>query len=254
MAALRFASLGSGSKGNATVVQGNGACLLVDCGFSVRETERRLGRLGLSATDLDAILVTHEHTDHCSGVARLSRRYSLPVYLTRGTWASGRINDVHEARFFASEEEFQVGDCRVMPVAVPHDAREPCQFVLRAAGRTLGVLTDLGMITPFVAEHYGNCDALLLECNHDGEMLRSGPYPPALQRRVGGDWGHLNNMQAAGFLAGGLVGSLSHLVVAHISEKNNCRERVIEALRTAGQDCTGITWADQAGGFDWLEL
>jgi phosphoribosyl 1,2-cyclic phosphodiesterase len=251
---LRFASLGSGSRGNATVVQSGQSCLLIDCGFSLRETERRLARLGLQPTDLDAILVTHEHSDHSAGVERLSRRYSIPVHLTRGTFASGRLEQAHGPRFFCSEEAFSVGNLQVMPVAVPHDAREPCQFVIQSGPATLGVLTDLGMITPFVAGHYAGCDALLLECNHDSVMLRDGPYPPSLKHRVGGDWGHLNNVQAANFIADGLGERLRHLVVAHVSEKNNHRRCVEDALSGVGQATDQVVWAEQASGFDWLQL
>jgi phosphoribosyl 1,2-cyclic phosphodiesterase len=251
---VRFASLGSGSKGNATVVQSGASSVLIDCGFSLRQTERRLDRLGLSATDLDAILVTHEHTDHCSGVGRLSRKYQLPVYLTHGTWSSERCGELHRVEYFYSDDRFSIGELDIMPVAVPHDAREPCQFVLRGGGKTLGVLTDLGNITPFVSARYTDCQALLLECNHDPDMLRNGSYPPALKRRVGGDWGHLSNAQAAQFLAPGLGARLQHLVVAHISEKNNSRRCVEEAFTEAGVDCAGVVWAEQEQGFNWLQL
>ena len=218
---MKFASLGSGSRGNGTVVQAGDSYLLVDCGFSLRETENRLRRLGVEPSQLNAILVTHEHTDHCAGVGKLSRRYDLPVYTSHGTWVSGRCGEVHELVEIRSERGFRVGDVHVMPVAVPHDAREPCQFVFRFQGLKLGILTDLGSITPLVIEHYADCDALLLECNHDHLMLRNGPYPPALQRRVGGEWGHLNNRQAAQLLEALRGPRLRQVVIAHISEQNN---------------------------------
>lgn len=251
---MRFASLGSGSRGNATLVQSGDTLLLVDCGFSVRETEARMARLGVAAADLDALLVTHEHSDHCAGVGALSRKYRLPVYLTRGTAASGRCDGTWHSEYFHSDAGFDVGDIFVAPIAVPHDAREPCQFVLQSGGLRLGILTDLGSITSAVTEHYRGCHGLLLECNHDQEMLRLGPYPPPLKRRVGGDWGHLNNHQAADLLDQVLHGDLQELVVAHVSEKNNHRDHVLEALGPVFPDTHRLTWAEQALGFDWLSV
>lgn len=251
---MQFASLGSGSRGNATLVRDGDTLLLVDCGFSLREAERRLQRLNIQPGDISAILVTHEHTDHSSGVSRLSRRHEIPVYLTHGTHNSGRCEDLFETCFFHSEEEFCIGSIQVQPVAVPHDAREPCQFVLHTDRARLGILTDLGSITPVVLRHYRDCQALLLECNHDTQMLSQGSYPYALKKRVGGDWGHLNNLQAADLLSALDVQSLQHLVVAHISEQNNCRERVLAALEPVYERHHDIIWADQKEGFGWLRI
>ena len=211
-------------------------------------------RLDFDPLALDAILVTHEHSDHCSGVARLSRKYDVPVYLTRGTWASGRCEGVSSQHFFHAEEPFAIGDIEVLPIAVPHDAREPCQFVFNGGGLNLGVLTDLGSITPSVTDHYSVCDALLLECNHDLDMLELGPYPPALKARVGGDWGHLNNQQAAELLSELNHEQLQFLVIAHISEKNNCPERARDAVHGVFAYPERVVWADQSDGCEWLEL
>ena len=251
---MRFASLGSGSRGNATLVQSDTTTILVDCGFSLKETLSRLQRLQVTPERLDAILVTHEHTDHCSGVGRLSRRFDIPVYMSRGTHASGRCDDVSLLEYFHSEAPFEIGDIRVEPIAVPHDAREPCQFVLCHGALRLGILTDLGSITSAVVAHYRDCGALLLECNHDTGMLWEGPYPPSLKKRVGGDWGHLNNEQAAQLLLEIGTSGLQHLVVAHISEKNNSIELVQSALDEVLSAPEVITWADQAEGFGWLSL
>ena len=200
---LRFASLGSGSKGNATVVAAGDTVVLIDCGFSLRETRRRLALLGLQPEQLTAILVTHEHSDHSAGVSRLARQCNIPVYLTQGTWNSGRLEGCPEVVCFNCEHRFQIGHLEVEAVAVPHDAREPCQFRLHHAGLSVGVLTDLGSATSHVVERFRGCDALVLEFNHDLEMLHSGGYPAALKRRVAGDWGHLNNQQAAALLQRG---------------------------------------------------
>jgi phosphoribosyl 1,2-cyclic phosphodiesterase len=251
---MRFASLGSGSKGNATLVSAGDTLLMIDCGFSVRETDRRLARLGVTAGQLDAILVTHEHSDHISGVPGLSRRYGIPVYLTHGTAGTGRCDDSHELRHFNCGDRFQVGDFRVTAVAVPHDAAEPCQYRLDAGTSTLGVLTDLGCITPNVVEHYGRCDGLLLEFNHDTPMLMAGSYPPMLKRRVAGDWGHLNNGQSLELLRSVELERLRHLVVAHVSENNNTRGQVEDALLTVLDGLDRVVFADQSLGFDWLHL
>lgn len=252
---MRFASLGSGSKGNATLVQAGKTTLMIDCGFSLRETTRRMQRLGLSPEQLQGLLVTHEHGDHCSGVGRLSAKYGIPVYLTHGTAATGRIEGAHQLNCFNADDSFSIGDINVQTVTVPHDAAEPCQFRLAAGGRSLGILTDLGCITPHVLGHYRNCHSLLLEFNHDLEMLMAGEYPPQLKRRVGGDWGHLNNQQAADLLRQlECADQLRHLVVAHISEKNNSRDCAERALADVMGSMSPVVWAEQAEGFGWLEV
>ncbi len=251
---MRFASLGSGSKGNATLVRAGDTLVMVDCGFSLRETTRRLQRLGVEPQQLDAILVTHEHSDHSSGVAALSRKYRIPVYLTHGTAGTGRCDDSFELRRFNCEDEISIGELSVKPVTVPHDAVEPCQYRFTWRGRSLGVLTDLGSITPHVVDNYRDCHGLLLEFNHDLPMLLAGPYPPQLKRRVGGDWGHLNNEQAADLLRQVAGATLKYLVVAHISEKNNSRSRAEQALLSVLDSLDKVVFAEQVEGFDWLEI
>jgi phosphoribosyl 1,2-cyclic phosphodiesterase len=228
---MRFASLGSGSRGNATLIEAGDTRVLLDCGFSVKELERRLGRLEVDAGTLDAVLVTHEHGDHIRGVGALARRYRLPVWLTDGTLRQGRFGELpRRERFYGHQAPFQIGDLEITPYPVPHDAREPAQFVFAHGGLRLGVLTDAGSITPHVTETLQACDALMLECNHDAQLLANGPYPPALQARVGGRLGHLGNHQAAGFLGRLEHGRLQHLVAAHLSEKNNTPRHAAEAL------------------------
>jgi phosphoribosyl 1,2-cyclic phosphodiesterase len=253
-AQLRFASLGSGSKGNSTLVEWGHDALLVDCGFSLRETERRLLRLGKVGADITAILVTHEHSDHIKGVAALARRYQLPVYITPGTYHSRDMGDLPCLNFIEAYAPFNINKLHVTPVAVPHDAREPAQFVFEYAGLRLGILTDLGSITAHVEESYQACDAMLLEANHDSVMLASGSYPPSLKQRVGGQWGHLSNHQAAGFLQRIDTQRLQHLVVAHISLRNNSLVLAQAALAPVTQQVRQITYACQEQGFDWLSV
>lgn len=251
---MQFASLGSGSKGNATLVRSGDTLVMIDCGFSLRDTERRMARLGAAPQQLDAILVTHEHADHSSGVAALSRKFHIPVYLTHGTFRTGRCDGSHAQRLFNCEDNFTIGDLSIKAVAVPHDAAEPCQYLLSSREYTLGILTDLGSITPHVIANFGACHSLLLEFNHDLPMLLEGPYPPHLKLRVGGDWGHLNNQQAVELLRQINCTALRHLVVAHISEKNNSRQLAQDALLSVLESLDRVTFAEQSSGFDWLSL
>ncbi|BAO45018.1 MBL fold metallo-hydrolase [Thiolapillus brandeum] len=253
---MRFASLGSGSRGNATLIQAGGTCLLLDCGFSLRELEARMARLKLRPDSLDAVLVTHEHGDHIKGVGPLARKYGTPVWMTHGTWRNAPCGDVPELQLFGSHTPaFQVGEIQVRPFAVPHDAREPTQFTFSHDGLTLGILTDTGSFTPHVLDAVADVDGLLLECNHDVRMLRDGPYPPRLQARVGGDYGHLSNDQAAALLSHIHHQRLQHLVLGHLSEQNNCPKLARRTLAAVSQDLDArISVLEQAGGSDWFRL
>lgn len=257
---MRFASLGSGSKGNATLVEVGETRLLIDCGFGLRETVRRLGLMGLEAGDITAILLTHEHGDHAKGAEVLWRRFGIPVYGSFGTLLAVGFDPLHDKglRPIVLDRPFSIADVSILPVAVPHDAREPCQYLIHSATHTLGILTDLGMITPHVTQAYARCDALYLECNHDLDMLRAGPYPPSLKRRVGGNWGHLNNAQSAALLERIDCGPIQHLVMAHLSEQNNtevlARAAIEPALGTTSGFSGSLHSANQAEGFDWLSI
>ncbi|HEC17131.1 MAG TPA: MBL fold metallo-hydrolase [Sedimenticola sp.] len=253
---MRFALLGSGSRGNATLIEAGGTRLLVDCGFSARETERRLAWLDVAADSLDAILVTHEHGDHIQGLGTMARRHGLPVWMTGGTRRQGRHGDLPEIHAFSSHQAaFSIGDIRVSPFPVPHDAREPVQFVFGHGPSRLGMLTDSGAITPHILELLQDCDALMLECNHDMDMLAQGPYPPSLRARVGGRLGHLNNRQAADLLRRIDHGRLRHLVAAHLSEKNNTPELAAEALLSVSASLEArVTVSTQDETTGWLEL
>ena len=234
---MRFASLGSGSRGNATLVEAGETRLLIDCGYTLREFERRLAALELVGESLTAILVTHEHIDHLRGVGPVARRYGIPVWTAAGTARAAVLPDLPALHVFASHAgAFRIGDIEVSPYAVPHDAREPCQFVFASDGRRLGVLTDTGRITPHIVASLQDIDALLLECNHDSGMLATGSYPPRLRARVGGPFGHLSNGQAAGLLQRIDHRRLSHLVAGHLSEKNNHPELAQAALLGVCED------------------
>jgi len=231
--------------------------VLLDCGFSARETERRLARVALSDSSLSAILITHEHSDHIGGVVACARRFHVPVWMAPGTRAAlgreaQRVPELHE---FNPHETFEIGDLSIEPFPVPHDAREPCQFVFSDGASRLGFLTDVGVTTPHIERVLGGCDALVLECNHDGDMLRNGPYPPSLKARIGGDHGHLENAAAARLLSRLDRSRLRQVVAAHLSQTNNTPARARAAL-AAVLNCVpeDVVVADQDKVLGWFSL
>ena len=253
---MRFASLGSGSRGNATVIEAGSTRLLLDCGYPLAELERRLDELDVTADSLDAVVVTHEHADHVRGVGVLARRFGVPVWMTPGTRRAATCGDLTDLRLFDSHGPvFRIGDIELQPFAVPHDANEPCQFVLAAEGRCLGILTDCGSVTPHVVGSLRAVDALLLELNHDVGMLARGPYPPALRARVGGPFGHLSNAQAADLLSRLDLDRLGRVVAGHLSEKNNRPDLVVEALLGVSRDLEPrVTVLGQDSPSGWLAV
>jgi phosphoribosyl 1,2-cyclic phosphodiesterase len=254
---MRFASLGSGSEGNGLVVEAGDTRLLIDCGFRLRDAAARLWRLGLAPESITAVLVTHEHTDHAGGVAAFARRYRVPVWLTFGT-----LDMLGEAFLrvpgicgFDSHDTFAIGMLEVRPFPVPHDAREPVQFVVGDGAHRLGVLTDIGTSTRHVEASLSGCDALVLECNHDLEMLAGGDYPWPLKQRIASRLGHLHNEAAAELLAALDTSRLRHVVAAHLSPQNNTPDKARAALAKAlgcAPDWIGI--ADQQTGFAWRDV
>ncbi len=251
---LQFASLGSGSRGNATLIRTDDCLLLIDCGFTIKETERRLNMLGHTPEDITAILVTHEHSDHIKGVGPFARKHQLPVYLTHGTAQYHGLEKLNARQLINIQQNFLIENIDITPVAVPHDAREPCQFVFRNNGHTVGLLTDLGSITPHVIEQYQHCDALMLESNHCPQMLAMGPYPASLKQRVGGYWGHLSNHQAAQLLANIETERLQQLVISHISEQNNTETLARETIGEVFDRPDALVLADQQEGLGWQTL
>jgi len=254
---MRFASLGSGSQGNALVVEAYSTRILVDCGFSLSEATHRLARVGIVPHDLSAVVVTHEHEDHIGGAARFARKHGLPVWLTSGTLRGleGLFDPDVSVCQILGYAEFSIGDISVEPFPVPHDAREPAQFVFSDGVHRLGVLTDAGHVTAHMRRCLNGCNALVLECNHDPELLRTGDYPERLKLRISGRLGHLDNASAAALLATLEHKHLQHVVAAHLSQTNNRPELARGALAAAlGCAEHWIAIADQQAGFGWRQL
>jgi phosphoribosyl 1,2-cyclic phosphodiesterase len=255
---MRFSSIGSGSAGNGLVVEQSSTRLLLDCGFGLRDAEQRLARINLMPDQITGILITHEHEDHAGGVFKLARKYRIPVWLTHGTLKMvERIlpSEPLDLRIIDSHTKFNINDIEVTPFPVPHDAREPVQYTFSNGAKKLGVLTDTGSSTPHIQEMLSGCHGLVLECNHDIDMLMNGIYPISLKQRVSGRLGHLDNTTAAEILSKLDNSNLKHIVAAHLSEKNNKPELAIDALIRAlncERDWIGI--ANQETGFNWREI
>jgi phosphoribosyl 1,2-cyclic phosphodiesterase len=253
---MRFASLGSGSAGNCMVIEQTNTRLLLDCGFALREVVARLERLSLAPEQITGILVTHEHDDHAKGAFKLAAKYNIPVWLSHGTRLMTERylpeNVALQINVIDSHTTFVIEHIQVTPYPVPHDAREPTQFTFTDGQYKLGVLTDAGSSTPHIEQVLSACDALVLECNHDLHMLKNGPYTHALKQRVGGRFGHLDNISAANLLAKLDNSKLKHILAAHLSAKNNTQvlaKQALSSVLNCEPDWVGI--AEQANGFDW---
>ena len=255
---MRFKSLGSGSSGNATLVQVNGsdACnVLIDCGLGLRQLGHRLDQSGVLPDQLDAIFITHEHSDHTGCVQTLSNQYNIPVWMSMGTAAAMSFVNTSGLLHLASDGDvIEIKSLQLRPFTVPHDAREPLQLTCTNGAAKLGILTDLGHATAHVLGQLQGCHALMLECNHDTDLLTASAYPNFLKKRVGGQFGHLANSQAANIAGAVLHTGLKHVVAAHLSQQNNLPELVknslSEALSCSTQD---IIIATQDTGSPWLD-
>ncbi len=256
---LRFKSLGSGSSGNATLVQArDGTTLthvLVDCGLGVRELARRLGEAGLLPDQVDALFITHEHGDHIGSARSLALRQRIPVWMSAGTYAAiGEPDFEGLLRLARDGDAIGIGDLQLHPFTVPHDAREPLQLHCTDGATRLGILTDLGHVTPHVLSKLAGCRSLLLECNHDSDMLANGPYPHFLKRRIASDWGHLANRVAGETAARLQATGLREVVAAHLSKTNNHPSLARLALAGAmGCEPGDIAVADAVTGTPWRD-
>lgn len=235
---MKFSVLGSGSKGNCTLVQSGSTRVLIDNGFSGKELLARLHEIGVAADTLTALVITHEHGDHIKGVGVLARRLGLPIYANGATYRAGeqQLGTLPRCCEFGTGESFIINDLHIHPFALSHDSADPVGFVVGDGQQRLGYCTDTGTITRLMHHHLRPCQTLILEANHDVELLRQGPYPLPLQQRVLSNRGHLANTDALAFARFLLPGELQTLVLAHLSEVNNRPQLVqVEAERQLGQ-------------------
>ena len=232
---LSVCMLASGSKGNAIFVSDGSTSILIDAGLSGIEIERRLRSKGLCPDDLDAILVSHEHADHIQSVGVLSRRFDLPVFISEGTRkaASSHIGNIQDIVNFESGTSFLINTLTIHPFSISHDAEDPVGFTINRDKTKIGIATDLGIATSMVKEHLKDCSLLILEANHDTDMLINGPYPWELKQRIKNRTGHLSNEESKNLLKDVQHDRLKHVILAHISETNNTPEKALNAVGPA---------------------
>jgi phosphoribosyl 1,2-cyclic phosphodiesterase len=231
---MRIHVLGSGSRGNAIVLESDRERVLIDAGFGTRTLARRMRSVGVDPASISALFITHEHADHVGGAAQAARKWNWAVYATAGTINSWpRLRRVH-AEASAARREVVLDDFAIRFIRTPHDASEPVALTATAhsSGICVGIVYDLGHVTGRFASHFTHLDALLLESNHDDVMLRNGPYPLVVQDRIAGLWGHLSNADAAEMARACIHKGLRHLVLCHLSQKNNRPDVAIGTMRS----------------------
>lgn len=237
---VQFASLGSGSSGNSTLVRVGDTLLLVDVGFSAKAITERMTSLDVNPSDLHGILISHEHSDHVKGLSVLARKHDIPVWLTHGTYKKLKDKNLPRVEFLHAHGSICIGDAKITPFPVPHDAAEPCQYIIGDGTRRVAIATDMGFVTEYVYEQLTGVDALLLEANYDGQMLSNGSYPWALRKRIDGNYGHLSNDQSAVLAAALEHSGLQKLCLGHLSENNNTPDTALDSvanrLRRADED------------------
>ena len=231
---LTLCTLASGSRGNSIYISDGQTRLLVDAGLSAKEIQRRMQAVGLNPSELDGLIVSHEHSDHIQGIGVLSRRYKLPVYLTHATYlAAARLGKLHGSHHFQCGSPFQIGTLKVHPFSISHDAKDPAGFTIGRNGKRIGIATDLGKATVMVSDHLSGCGLIVLEANHDSRMLEEGPYPWHLKQRIRGRSGHLSNLESRNLLAQIQHAHLKYVVLAHLSETNNTAEKAFSEVASA---------------------
>lgn len=257
---IRFSVLASGSKGNACYVETENARILIDAGLSALETKRRLAQLGIACSRLDALVITHEHSDHIKGAGPLARQYDLPIYLNQGTLekSSKRLGRLPRIAAIQTGSSLTINDLKIETFTKCHDAADPVGIVLSLNGTKIGMATDLGRSTRLIEDRLKGCQALILEFNHDPRMLEEGPYPRFLKQRIKGRDGHLSNEQAGDLLGAVCHGNLKQVVLAHISDKNNHPDkaygRAEDVLKRQGLGKTEITISRQNKSGPMIEV
>lgn len=249
-----LAALGSGSAGNSTLIRSATTTLLLDCGFTLKETVARLEALSVSLADVDALIVTHEHSDHMRGVGPVSRKFGMPIWMTCGTYHACKDKKIAEPHLFHAHESFTIGDITLDPFPTPHDAAESCQFVFSADGARFACLTDLGAITPHVKAKIADVNAILVESNYDIEMLKNGPYPYPLQQRIRSNYGHLGNEQAGEILKEMDHPNLNTILLGHLSERNNTAQHAYNTVCGYIERNERVTVLEQHHSSEWFDV
>ena len=229
---MEIAFLGSSSSGNSTLMCSGDSRILIDAGLSAREMERRLEFLGQSPKGINAILLSHEHTDHCRGAGILSRKYGIPVMANPPTFAMSPIGNVNFVEFM-TQEEFSVGDFRIRSYPVPHNAAEPVCFTIATDHHSIGFATDLGRVTQLIHNVLSDKDMLIIEANHDEHMLRNGPYPEFLKKSIASPNGHLSNRATATAVSSLATEKTKQIVLVHLSDENNTPEKAEHEVRSS---------------------
>lgn len=245
---LSVCILASGSKGNAIYISDGSTSILIDAGLSGSEIKRRLQSRGLRPEDLDAILVSHEHSDHIKGAGPISRRFDLPVYISLKTRAvaSSQIGNINDIRYFKCGSTFMINSLTLHPFSLSHDAEDPAGFTVKKNGAKIGIATDLGLATSMVKEHLKDCTVLIIEANHDTSMLAKGPYPWPIKQRIKSRTGHLSNQASKNLLKEVQHNQLQHVILAHLSEVNNTPQKALSAVGQAiTHSHTHLTAANQ---------
>ena len=233
---MELFSIASGSSGNCICVGNETSHVMIDCGISGKRIEAGMNVYDYTTADMDALLITHEHSDHIGGLGVIARRYGLPIYATRGTLQAirhskslGKIDEglFHEIR---ADEDFAIGSLTVHPIEISHDAAEPVAYIVRDEKKSVGVVTDLGIYNDYIIDNIIGLDALLLEANHDIRMLEAGPYPYPLKQRILGDRGHLSNELSGHLLGRVLHDHMKHILLGHLSKENNYEELCLETV------------------------
>ncbi len=234
---MRFTSIASGSSGNCTYIGSDNTHILIDAGVSKKRIEEGLKSLELTLSDISAIFVTHEHTDHIAALHTILKKFDIPIYATGGTIqgikASDKKAEMVNSRFVQvmADKEVLVGDMKINPMTISHDANEPCGYTVFVGDKKIGVATDLGCYDDYTVNRLSDCDALLLEANHDIRMLQTGPYPYVLKARILGDKGHLCNEKSGELLSKLINNKLQGVFLGHLSKENNLPELAYEAVR-----------------------
>ena len=223
---ITFQSIVSGSSGNCTIICSNNTKILIDCGISGKKITAYLNDMGICPEEIDRILVTHEHIDHTKGIGILSRKFNIPILASEGTWEGMEIGDIEESNIlkFTKNLSFEIGDIKITPFDIPHDALQPTGFVLETQGQKLAIATDIGHISNSVVKNLTGCNGVLLEANYDEHLLQTGPYPPHLKSRISGNKGHLANKEAGSLACYLAKNGTKRIMLGHLSNENNSPE------------------------------